>query len=65
MVCDPMLSRLPAALDNVPNLTLMKTQEAVAAADIVVLLVDHNQFRTLPRKLLDGKVVLDTRGIWR
>jgi UDP-N-acetyl-D-mannosaminuronic acid dehydrogenase len=44
---------------------MVKTHEAVAAADIVVLLVDHNQFRTLPRKLLDGKVVMDTRGIWR
>jgi UDP-N-acetyl-D-mannosaminuronic acid dehydrogenase len=65
LVCDPMLSGLPGPLRDIPNLTLMKTQEAVAAADIVVLLVDHNQFRTLPRKLLDGKVVLDTRGIWR
>ena len=65
MVSDPMLSRLPSALTSFSNLTLVKTQDAIAAADIVVLLVDHNQFRTLPRKLLDGKVVLDTRGIWR
>ena len=65
MVSDPMLSRLPSALASCDNLTLVKAQDAIAAADIVVLLVDHNQFRTLPRKLLDGKVVLDTRGIWR
>jgi len=65
MVSDPMLSRLPSALDSFANLKLVKTQDAVAAADIVVLLVDHNQFRTLPRKLLEGKVVHDTRGIWR
>ena len=65
LVSDPMLSRLPAALSSFPNLTLVKTQDAIAAADIVALLVDHNQFRTLSRKLLEGKVVLDTRGIWR
>jgi len=65
MVSDPMLTRLPSALTSFENLHLVKTQDAVAAADIVVLLVDHNQFRTLPRKLLEGKVVHDTRGIWR
>jgi UDP-N-acetyl-D-mannosaminuronic acid dehydrogenase len=65
LVSDPMLRSLPPALNGLDNLTLVKTQEAVSAADIVVLLVDHNQFRTLPRKLLDGKVILDTRGIWR
>ncbi|MBI4900584.1 MAG: UDP-N-acetyl-D-mannosamine dehydrogenase [Actinobacteria bacterium] len=65
LVSDPMLRSLPSALNGLDNLTLVKTQEAVSAADIVVLLVDHNQFRTLPRKLLDGKVILDTRGIWR
>ena len=65
MVSDPMLSGLPAPLRDFPNLQLVKTQDAVAAADIVVLLVDHNQFRALPRKLFDGKVIMDTRGIWR
>jgi UDP-N-acetyl-D-mannosaminuronic acid dehydrogenase len=65
LVSDPMLRSLPSALSGLDNLTLVKTQEAISAADIVVLLVDHNQFRTLPRKLLDGKVILDTRGIWR
>jgi UDP-N-acetyl-D-mannosaminuronic acid dehydrogenase len=65
LVSDPMLSRLPASLASFPNLTLVKAQDAIAAADIVALLVDHNQFRTLSRKLLEGKVVLDTRGIWR
>jgi len=65
LVSDPMLSKLPAPLEGYENLSLVKTQDAVAAADIVALLVDHNQFRTLPRKLLDGKVIMDTRGIWR
>lgn len=65
MACDPMLTRLPAALDALSNVTFGKVHEVVAAADIVLLLVDHNAFRRLPRKVLDGKVVHDTRGIWR
>jgi len=65
LASDPMLSGLPRQLDGVENVRFLKAQEAIAAADIVLLLVDHNQFRVLPRKQLEGKVVLDTRGIWR
>ena len=39
--------------------------DAVRDADIVVLLVDHDHFRSLNRSRLDGKVVYDTRGVWR
>ena len=39
--------------------------EAIDDADIVVLLVDHDHFRSLSRSRLDGKVVYDTRGMWR
>jgi UDP-N-acetyl-D-mannosaminuronic acid dehydrogenase len=34
-------------------------------ADILVVLVDHNEFKTIDRELLKEKVVIDTRGIWR
>jgi UDP-N-acetyl-D-mannosaminuronic acid dehydrogenase len=33
-------------------------------ADILLVLVDHNEFREIDRGLLDDKVVIDTRGIW-
>ena len=64
LVTDPMLSHLPPELDVLPNVTFTKTPEAVAAADILLLLVDHSAFRRLPHKLLSGKVVHDTRGVW-
>jgi len=64
MVADPLLDVLPAPLDDSPAIQFVRTQQAVAAADIVVLLVDHNSFRRLPHKVLEGKVVIDTRGIW-
>ena len=34
------------------------------AADIIVLLVDHRQFKRVDRELLNLKIVVDTRGLW-
>ena len=43
-------------------------EEALAEADALVLLVDHEQFRSLePDQAagqMTGKIVLDTRGVW-
>ncbi len=44
---------------------LVRAQVAIDQADIVVLLVDHDQFKTMNRSLLAGKVLYDTRGAWR
>ena len=65
IVADPLLSGPPPQMVDIPNIRFARAVEAVAAADIVVLLVDHNSFKRLPHKLLEGKVVLDTRGAWR
>ena len=45
-----------------PNVRLQRAADAIDDADIVVLLVDHDQFRSLSRSRLAGKVVYDTRG---
>jgi UDP-N-acetyl-D-mannosaminuronic acid dehydrogenase len=37
-------------------------KEAVSAADIVLLLVDHAQFKEIPIEELRNKIVIDTRG---
>ena len=65
LVAEPFVESLPPALGSLPNLRLARTLDAVDAADIVVLLVEHDQFRALNRSVLAGKVVYDTRGIWR
>ena len=57
---------------NVPELSddlkdkaeLLATDKAIASSDILVLLVDHKEFIAVDRKLLRGKLVVDTRGIW-
>ncbi len=39
--------------------------EALERAHIVVLLADHRAFKDVARDRLEGKLVFDTRGIWR
>lgn len=65
LVAEPYIDALPPQLGEHPNVHLTRTTDALDAADIVVLLVDHDQFRSLNRSLLTGKVVYDTRGAWR
>ena len=65
LVSEPFVQELPAKLSGVANLVLTPADEAIDRADIVVLLVDHDSFRSLNRSRLAGKVVYDTRGLWR
>jgi UDP-N-acetyl-D-mannosaminuronic acid dehydrogenase len=64
-VCEPYAHDLPAKLGGLENVVLKPVETAVDDADIVVLLVDRDQFRAVNRSRLAGKVVYDTRGIWR
>jgi UDP-N-acetyl-D-mannosaminuronic acid dehydrogenase len=64
-VAEPMVSELPARLAGFPNIKMDGAVDAIGAADIVVLLTDHDHFKALSRSRLAGKVVYDTRGLWR
>lgn len=65
LVCDPFVTELPTALADHPSVRLERTLAAVEKADIVVLLVDHDQFRSIKRTHLEGKAIYDTRGAFR
>ena len=43
---------------------LTSIENALKFVDIVVLLVDHIEFKAIDLSLLSGKQVVDTRGIW-
>ncbi len=64
-IAEPFIDRLPTSLQGRPGLRLQPVKEAIDDADIVVVLVDHDHFRALSRSRLEGKIVYDTRGIWR
>jgi UDP-N-acetyl-D-mannosaminuronic acid dehydrogenase len=63
LVDEPYVQELPASLIR-PNVRKVGTIEAVRAADIVVLLVNHRAYASIDRDLLQTKAVVDTRGIW-
>jgi UDP-N-acetyl-D-mannosaminuronic acid dehydrogenase len=44
---------------------LYELGEVLKEADILLVLVDHHEFKGIDRELLKEKVVIDTRGIWR
>lgn len=62
IVCEPYISELPKKLEG--KAILEPAEKAISKADIVVLLVDHRPFKRLPKRVLDQRVVIDTRGCW-
>jgi UDP-N-acetyl-D-mannosaminuronic acid dehydrogenase len=65
LVADPFVDSLPKSLKHYPNIRLEGGHEAVEKADIVVLLVEHDPFKSIRHTRLAGKVIYDTRGAWR
>lgn len=65
LVVEPYIKQLPDGLDSRTNVRLLGLAEALGKADIVVLLVDHDDFRGIDAGALKGKVVIDTRGMIR
>jgi len=58
MACDPYLD------DDFKEFILHSFGQVLKQADILVLLVDHDEFKTVDRALLHGKIIIDTRGAW-
>ncbi len=60
---EPNISTLPDELKTT-NVVLANDEEALAHANVVVLLVDHTPFKTLTSTRTCSRIVVDTRGIW-
>jgi len=67
-----MASRVGRVMACEPNVNggfgefaLYELNEVLKEADILLVLVDHAEFKGIDRELLKEKVVIDTRGIWR
>lgn len=58
--CDPLISN-----DQFKEFELYPLEHVLQQANILVLLTDHRPFCNLPPKVLQEKIVVDTRGIWR
>ena len=64
LIVEPNVKELPTSLVSRSNATYAQVDEALETADIVVLLVDHDEFKKIPAVNLGGKTVIDTKGIW-
>jgi len=65
VIVEPHTDDLPATFGALKNASLYPLTAAIEKAQVIALLVDHRDFRNLDRTLLDGKTVIDSRGIWR
>ncbi len=64
-VVEPHIDVLPPELANRRNVDLVSITEATERADVIVVLVDHSEFKTLSGAGAGTSNVVDTRGIWR
>ena len=65
LVVEPHISSLPAELASQRATRLVDLDTALDAAQVVVLLTDHEQFRMIDPGRLAGKTIIDSRGVWR
>ena len=63
LVVEPNIHELPAKLSG--HCTLAALDEALATADVLVLLVDHKAFKATSGDAVRQKYVVDTKGVWR
>jgi len=48
---------------SVDFVKLVPMREGIEKSDIVIILVDHSEFKSIDKKLLTGKNIIDTRGV--
>ena len=64
LVAEPNVKELPKRLKGFENAELMNYEEAIAGADVILLLVDHKEFKALDKSVFNGKKLVDTKGLW-
>jgi len=62
-IVEPYASTLPPGFAGT-GATLIDVDTAIETCPIMVVLVDHDVFRSIPLEERSEKTVLDTRGIW-
>ena len=63
LVVEPNIHQLPKKLDGL--CTLAALNDALATADVLVMLVDHSQFKAIQGDAVQQQYVVDTKGVWR
>lgn len=64
-VVDPFIDSLPHEITGFPNIHRDSLDEAVALADVVVVLVGHSAFRAMDATDFKGKLLIDVAGVFK
>jgi UDP-N-acetyl-D-mannosaminuronic acid dehydrogenase len=59
MACEPNIN-----ITNFDEFDIYELSEVLQKADLLVVLVDHDEFKAVDKSLLQEKVIIDCRGIW-
>ncbi|MGO2107005.1 MAG: UDP-N-acetyl-D-mannosamine dehydrogenase [Proteus vulgaris] len=63
LAVEPNIHELPTKLKGITE--LVSTEQALKDADIVLMLVDHQQFKAIPGSKVTQRWIVDTKGVWR
>ncbi|HBH6912797.1 UDP-N-acetyl-D-mannosamine dehydrogenase [Serratia marcescens] len=63
LAVEPNVEQLPKSLAG--HVTLTPIAEALQQADVIVMLVDHQQFKATRPEEIKQSWVVDTKGVWR
>ncbi|AQQ15778.1 UDP-N-acetyl-D-glucosamine 6-dehydrogenase [Corynebacterium glaucum] len=64
LAIEPNITELPANLTSYPNVRLGVYPDSLEASNLIVLLVDHDEFQSYDPALAANTVVIDTKGQW-
>ncbi len=63
-VVEPNVHNIPTILQGL-NINFLSLNDAISKGDILILLVDHEEFKKINKSLIEQKIIIDTKGIWR
>jgi len=63
LVVEPHISALPTAMNDCEQVSLVSLEEALDRANILLILVDHQDFKQMDARHYERLVVIDTRGL--
>lgn len=62
LVVEPNIHQLPKKLEG--HCQLVNLDAALQQADVLVMLVDHNEFKAIAAENIQQRWVVDTKGVW-
>jgi len=62
LVVEPNIHQLPKKLEG--HCQLLNLEAALQQADVLVMLVDHNEFKAIAAENIQQRWVVDTKGVW-